>query len=357
MTSLHPVVNKRTIMSRKGTDPFKNVATDALEMILFMMPFSDIIQAADMSVSISNQTVSISNQEECIKSYDFWTRYFKSNTEEISRAFITIWKEHQRFIELDSENFTVLDRSLISDGILAIPIQRHFKRLISSHPNFDISSFKPEEVHDILLDIAGNSPNIVRNTMMVDIDRSDWLQQKLIDIVIEKQEYLVYDHDFNLKHLVLLLVTNGHTSMFMYLIQTYRHERNDSQLLMSVIEDISSNVFDSFTRELDHDYDFVDYLRVMNLQPDTLLLQKHSISTIDILDKVADDIQRVCQSEMESDFYSPIVENIIDETVDYLERSDFDIHDVAWVVQKAISSFGDSTMGSSYLTGRMEKYL
>ena len=131
----------------------------------------------------------------------------------------------------------------------------------------------------------------------------------------------------------------------------------NNQRLMSVIEHISSEVFDSFKRELDHDYDFVDYLRVMNLQPDSLLLQKHSISTIDILDRVADDIQRVCQSEMESDFYRPIVENIIDETVDYLERSDFDIHDVAGVVQKAISSFGDSTMGSSYLTGRMEKYL
>ena len=333
-------------MSRKGTDPFKNVATDALEMILFMMSFSDIRQAARMSVSISNQS----------KCDDFWTRYFESNTEEISRAFITIWKEHQRFIELNSGNFTVLDRSLISDGILAIPSQRYFKELISSHPNFDISSFKPEEVHEMLLDTAGNSPNIVRDTMM-DIDRSDWLQQKLIDIVIEKQEYLVDEHDYDLKHLVLLLMINGHTSMFMYLIQTYRHRRNDSQRLMSVIEGNSSEVFNSFKRELDREYDFVEYLRVMNLQPDSLLLQKHFISTIDILDRVADDIQRVCQSEMESDFYRPIVENIIDETVDYLERSDFDIHYVAWVVQKAIASFGNSTMGSSYLTERMEKYL
>ena len=45
------------------------------------------------------------------------------------------------------------------------------------------------------------------------------------------------------------------------------------------------------------------------------------------------------------------------ETVDYLERSNFDIHDVTGVVQKAIVSFDDSIMGSSYLTERMEKYL
>jgi hypothetical protein len=205
----------------------------------------------------------------------------------------------------------------------------------------------------MLLDIAGNSRKIVRDIMM-DIDRSEWLQQKLIEIVIKEQVYLE-EHDFNLKHLVLLLVKNGHTSMFLHLIRIFRYERNDNQRLMSVIEDISSEVIDTFSG-----YDFVEYLRVMNLQPDTptsLLLPKHTISTIDILARVADDIQRVCQSEIEPDFYRPIVENIIDETVDYLERSDFDIHDVAGVVQKAIVSFDDSTMGSSYLTERMEKYL
>jgi len=288
---------------------FDNISNDVLQESMMYLPFEDIIN--------SGMTNNRKNCRLC-KDDAFWKNYFDMNPEQIPRVFMKALKEDDKL----------------------------YIHRASSHPKF------LSQVPVMMEDIA-EGPYNGKDHLISDAEK------RVIELVMQHYEHLTYDaENLYIDNIILMLMTNGHIDALNYLIEMYT--KYFRYYPWSTIREVYSEVYEYFNAPHYNEYDFVEYLRMHwmlgQVRGQALMWEYLNRTFYDIPDfevstmitKVATSIQRVCQSDMDPEFYIPITERIIELAVSQ-EEIDFDIDTV-------VHAFEASDFGSSYLIRMFRQY-
>lgn len=189
-----------------------NISNDALQKVMMFLPSEDIRSFGPTSKR--------ANCRLC-KNDSFWKNYFDMYPEEIPRVFMKALKEDDKL----------------------------YMQRASSHPKFLL----PDEVL-VMMDIIAEGPYNGKEHLITDVEK------RVIELIIQHWEYVVETRDFDIDHIVLMLMTNGHIDAFMYLIEVFKKELHYYPWWS--IKRAVQKVYESFDSPEDNEYDFVEYLRV-----------------------------------------------------------------------------------------------